>query len=179
VKGYSQGMKQRLGFARLLLARPELLVLDEPTNGLDPGEIREIRELIGRLTAAGATVLLSSHHLTEVEQVCSHVIVMNHGRLVRDGRVSDLLGTQRSAYLDVDDRERAIEVLGRLDGIISVRQQGDGLVVELGDISRATIAAALIAAGIGVETLMPTHQLEDAFLDLLAANDESSATVTP
>jgi ABC-2 type transport system ATP-binding protein len=179
VKGYSQGMKQRLGFARLLLARPELLVLDEPTNGLDPGEIREIRELIGRLTAAGATVLLSSHHLTEVEQVCSHVIVMNHGRLVRDGRVSDLLGTQRSAYLDVDDRERAIEVLGRLDGIVGVQPQGDGLVVELGDISRATIAATLVAAGIGVETLMPTHQLEDAFLDLLAANDESSATVIP
>ena len=71
VKTYSQGMKQRLGFARLLMGRPELLVLDEPTNGLDPGEIREIRELIGRLTQHGATVLLSSHHLSEVEQTCT------------------------------------------------------------------------------------------------------------
>jgi ABC-2 type transport system ATP-binding protein len=96
VKTYSQGMKQRLGFARLLLGRPELLILDEPTNGLDPGEIREIRELIGRLTEQGATVLLSSHHLSEVEQVCSHALVMNHGRLVTSGTVSDLVGTTKT-----------------------------------------------------------------------------------
>ncbi|HEY4376790.1 MAG TPA: ATP-binding cassette domain-containing protein, partial [Acidimicrobiales bacterium] len=82
VKTYSQGMKQRLGFARALLARAELLVLDEPTNGLDPGEIREIRELIGHLAAQGSTVLLSSHHLSEVENTCTHVVVMNKGRLV-------------------------------------------------------------------------------------------------
>src|SRR4029077_4515708 len=90
VRTYSQGMKQRLGFARLLLGRPELLVIDEPTNGLDPGEIKEIRELIGRLTDHGATVLLSSHHLSEVEQTCSQVVVMNHGRLVAAGTVSEL-----------------------------------------------------------------------------------------
>ncbi|MDQ1467992.1 MAG: type transport system ATP-binding protein, partial [Actinomycetota bacterium] len=104
VKTYSQGMKQRLGFARLLLARPELLVLDEPTSGLDPGEIREIRELIGRLSTQGATVLLSSHHLSEVEQVCSHVLVMNHGRLIANGTVSELVGSAGSIYVEVDDR---------------------------------------------------------------------------
>ena len=70
-------------------SRPELLVLDEPTNGLDPGEIREIRELIGRLSSQGATVLLSSHHLSEVEQVCNHVLVMNRGRLVANGTVAN------------------------------------------------------------------------------------------
>ena len=111
VRTYSQGMKQRLGFARLLLARPELLVLDEPTNGLDPGEIREIRELISRLTEQGATVLLSSHHLSEVEQTCSHLLVMNRGRLVASGTVSELIGSAGSIYIEVDDRERARAIL--------------------------------------------------------------------
>jgi ABC-2 type transport system ATP-binding protein len=171
VKTYSQGMKQRLGFARLLLGRPELLVLDEPTNGLDPGEIREIRALIRRLSAHGATVLLSSHHLDEVEQVCSHVLVMNHGRLIADGTVSDLVGSGGSVYLEVDDRERARTVLVGLAGVSSVQMQGDGLIVELRDGRRSDLASALIGAGVGVETLMPTQRLEDAFLDLLAARD--------
>jgi ABC-2 type transport system ATP-binding protein len=171
VKTYSQGMKQRLGFARLLLGRPELLVLDEPTNGLDPGEIREIRELIRRLSAHGATVLLSSHHLDEVEQVCSHVLVMNRGRLIADGTVSDLVGSGGSVYLEVDDRERARTVLVGLAGVASVQIQGDGLIVELRDGRRSDLASALIGAGVGVETLMATQRLEDAFLDLLAARD--------
>ncbi len=173
VKTYSQGMKQRLGFARLLLARPELLVLDEPTNGLDPGEIREIRELIGRLSAQGATVLLSSHHLTEVEQVCSHVLVMNHGRLVADGTVSELIGTAGSVYIEVesDDRDRARSLLSNLANVSKVQTQGDGLIVELRDGRRSDLAAALIGAGFRLETIMPTQRLEDAFLDLLAAGD--------
>jgi ABC-2 type transport system ATP-binding protein len=171
VKTYSQGMKQRLGFARLLLSRPELLVLDEPTNGLDPGEIREIRELIGRLSAQGATVLLSSHHLSEVEQVCSHVIVMNRGRLVADGTVSELIGSTGSVYVEVDDRERARAVVAGLPGVTKVQIQGDGLVMELQAGKRSDVAAALIAAGLRLETIMPTQQLEDAFLDLLAAGE--------
>jgi ABC-2 type transport system ATP-binding protein len=175
VKTYSQGMKQRLGFARLLLGRPELLVLDEPTNGLDPGEIREIRELIGRLSEQGATVLLSSHHLSEVEQVCSNVLVMNRGRLVADGTVSDLVGTAGSVYVEVDDRERARAMLSAFTGVTKVESQGDGLLIDLRDISRADIAAALVGAGFRLQTIMPTQQLEDAFLDLLAAGDASRA----
>jgi ABC-2 type transport system ATP-binding protein len=175
VRTYSQGMKQRLGFARLLLARPELLVLDEPTNGLDPGEIREIRELIARLSAQGATVLLSSHHLTEVEQVCSHVIVMNHGRLVADGTVSDLIGSAGSVYVEVDDRERARALLSNLAGVSKVQTQGDGLVVELRDGRRSDVAAALVGSGFRLETIMPTQRLEDAFLELLAAGDAARA----
>ena len=171
VRTYSQGMKQRLGFARLLLARPELLVLDEPTNGLDPGEIREIRELIARLSAQGATVLLSSHHLTEVEQVCSHVLVMNHGRLVADGTVSELIGSAGSVYVEVDDRERARAVLANVVGVGQVQTQGDGLVVELRDGRRSDVAAALVGAGLRLETIMATQRLEDAFLELLAAGD--------
>ncbi len=171
VKTYSQGMKQRLGFARLLLGRPELLVLDEPTSGLDPGEIREIRELIGRLSAQGATVLLSSHHLSEVEQVCSHVIVMNHGRLVADGTVSELIGSAGSVYVEVDDRERARSLLSNLANVSKVEIQGDGLVIELRVGRRSDVAGALVGAGLRLETIMPTQRLEDAFLDLLAAGE--------
>jgi len=167
VKTYSQGMKQRLGLARVLLGRPELLLLDEPTNGLDPGEIREIRELIARVTQAGATVLLSSHHLTEVEQVCSNVIVMNRGRLVASGRVSDIIGASRSVYVEIDDRERARAVLAPLPFVEQVTNQGDGLLVYLQSGQRSDVAAALVAAGIRLETLMATQRLEDAFLDLL------------
>jgi ABC-2 type transport system ATP-binding protein len=179
VKTYSQGMKQRLGFARLLLARPELLVLDEPTNGLDPGEIREIRELIGRLTTQGATVLLSSHHLSEVEQVCSHVLVMNHGRLIANGTVSSLVGSAGSVYVEVDDRARAQTVLTALDIVSSVHTQGDGLVVDLRDGSRSDLAAALVASGFRLETLMATQRLEDAFLELLAGAPASATASAP
>jgi ABC-2 type transport system ATP-binding protein len=171
VRTYSQGMKQRLGFARLLLGRPELLVLDEPTNGLDPGEIREIRELIGRLSSHGATVLLSSHHLSEVEQVCSHLLVMNHGRLVADGTVNELIASSGSVYVEVDDRDRARTVLANLAIVANVQVQGDGLVVDLADGARSDLASALIAAGLRLETIMPTQRLEDAFLELLAAGD--------
>ncbi len=107
VRTYSQGMKQRLGFARLLLGRPELLVLDEPTNGLDPGEIREIREMLKRLAAGGATVLLSSHHLDEVQLVCTTAVVMDRGRLVTAGTVADLLTGRGVVRIEVDDAARA------------------------------------------------------------------------
>jgi len=177
VRTYSQGMKQRLGFARLLLGRPEVLVLDEPTNGLDPGEIREIRELIGRLTASGATVLLSSHHLSEVEQVCNHLLVMNRGRLVRSGTVSELIGASGSVYVEVDDRKRAQAVLDTMPGVDGVRPQGDGLVAGLRAGRRSDLVAALVAAGLRIETIMPTQRLEDAFLELLEAGDGSGSGV--
>lgn len=167
VRTYSQGMKQRLGFARLLLGRPELLVIDEPTNGLDPGEIREIRQLLGRLSAQGATVLLSSHHLSEVEQVCSHVLVMNRGRLVAEGRVSAIVGSTSSVYVEVDDRARAQSLLLDLPNVATVKPQGDGLVVDLRDGRRSDLAAVLIGAGLRLETITATQSLEDAFMDLL------------
>jgi ABC-2 type transport system ATP-binding protein len=166
---YSQGMKQRLGLARALLGRPDLLVLDEPTNGLDPGEIREIRELMGRLTHNGATVLLSSHHLAEVEQTCTHVGVMKQGRLIAEGTVSELIGSTGSVYVEVDvaDRERARTILGQLPGVATLTVQGDGLVVEQTTGTRADLSAALVGAGLRLETIMATQRLEDAFLELL------------
>ena len=101
VRTYSHGMRQRLGLARALLGRPRLLVLDEPTNGLDPGEMREIRNLVVRLRERGVTVLLSSHLLAEVEQVCGHVVVLDQGRVVADSPVAEVLAASGSAYIEV------------------------------------------------------------------------------
>ncbi|MEI7547162.1 MAG: ABC transporter ATP-binding protein [Actinomycetota bacterium] len=182
VKTYSQGMKQRLGFARALLSRPELLVLDEPTNGLDPGEIREIREMIGRLTQSGATVLFSSHHLSEVEQVCSHLLVMQRGRLVTSGTVSETIGSSvsRSVHIEVDDPDRAVTVLSALAQVVQAKRQGDGVLAELVEgAARSDLSAALVGAGLRLETIMPTQQLEDAFLELLSRNDPTASDVTP
>jgi ABC-2 type transport system ATP-binding protein len=168
VKTYSHGMRQRLGLARCLLGRPDLLVLDEPSNGLDPGEMREIRELVRRLADAGASILLSSHLLAEVEQVCSHVVVMDRGRRVAAGTVADLVGASSSAYLEVDDVGAAERVLAALPGIRSVRVEPPGLAVDLDGTARRTVVAALVHAGVGVETVTSRHRLEDAFLGLLA-----------
>jgi ABC-2 type transport system ATP-binding protein len=168
VKTYSQGMRQRLGIARALLGRPEVLVLDEPTNGLDPAEMREIRDLIRRLAGRGATVLLSSHLLSEVEQVCSHVVVMDRGKLVAAGTMAELTASGGSAYFGVDDVDRAQQVLTAHAGVRAVRRQPPGLLVELDGVPRSDLVAALVDADVGVDTVESTHRLEDAFLGLLA-----------
>ena len=111
VKTFSQGMRQRLAIAQAMLGLPELLVLDEPTNGLDPLQIAEMREVLRRYAATGRTVVISSHLLAEVEQTCSHVVVMHQGRLVAMGSVAEIARTGRR-QLDVEDPERAIEILG-------------------------------------------------------------------
>jgi ABC-type multidrug transport system ATPase subunit len=102
VKGYSMGMKQRLVLAQALMRRPDVLILDEPANGLDPAEIRALREHLAARAAAGVTVLVSSHQLAEIQQLATHIVVMNHGRLAAAGPLADVLGGQRSledAYL--------------------------------------------------------------------------------
>ena len=99
-KTYSQGMRQRLGIAQAMLGLPDLLVLDEPTNGLDPPQIREMREVLQRYAAAGRTVIVSSHLLSEVEQSCSHVVVMNRGRVIAQGTVAELLAGRSGERLE-------------------------------------------------------------------------------
>jgi ABC-type multidrug transport system ATPase subunit len=102
VKGYSMGMKQRLVLAQALMRQPDVLILDEPANGLDPAEVRALREHLTGRAAAGAAVLVSSHQLAEVQQLATHIVVMNHGRLVATGPLADVLGGARSledAYL--------------------------------------------------------------------------------
>lgn len=113
VKGYSTGMKQRLGIAAALLNDPDLLILDEPTNGLDPAGIQEMRHFIRELVEQhGKTVFLSSHLLSEVEQVCDRVAIINLGRIVREGRVADLLAAQHHLYIEADPLDKVTAVLG-------------------------------------------------------------------
>jgi ABC-2 type transport system ATP-binding protein len=168
VKTYSHGMKQRLGIARALLAKPEALVLDEPTTGLDPQEIREVRRLVSRLAGDGVTILLSSHLLSEVEQTCSHVVVMDRGRLVTAGPTADLVSaSDTSVYLEVDDDDSALRVLSEMTGVGDVHREVRGFTVAIDGVPRAEIVAALVRAGIGVETVTARRQLEDAFLGLV------------
>ncbi len=166
-KTYSQGMRQRLGVAQALLGTPDLLVLDEPTNGLDPQQMRETRNVIRQVAADGTTVLVSSHLLSEVEQICDHVAVMNKGRLIAMGPVSELVGAAATVYMEVDDVQRAHVVLGDLGGVRDVSPEGRGLCVELDGAERKHVVAALVHAGVGVETITTRHQLEDAFIGLV------------
>lgn len=168
VKTYSQGMRQRLGLARVLLGRPEILVLDEPTNGLDPQEMREVRNLVRRVADAGATVLFSSHVLAEVEQTCTHAVVMDRGKFVAGGSVAELIGTSGSVYLEVSDVDAALRLLSETGEVTRVVVEPPGLVMDLDDHgSRSAIVKRLVDAGIGVETIMLRRRLEDAFLGLV------------
>jgi ABC-2 type transport system ATP-binding protein len=160
-------MQQRLAIAQALLNKPDLLVLDEPTLGLDPHEMREIRELLSTLAGEGTTVLLSSHILAEVEQVCTHAAVMAKGRLIANGTVAQLTGAATTVYLEVDDVDGAMAALAALGGIGPVTREGQGLSVRLNAVPRKEIVVALVTAGIGVETVTSRHHLEDAFLELV------------
>jgi ABC-2 type transport system ATP-binding protein len=171
VKTYSQGMRQRLGLARVLLGRPEVLVLDEPTNGLDPGEMREVRQLVHRVAEAGATVLFSSHVLAEVEQTCSHAVVMDKGKLIAAGSVVDLIGASGSVYLEVDDVPAARRVLEALPAVTRITEESPGLTVLTTGVPRSELVLALVQAGVGVETVTSRRRLEDAFLGLVEGDE--------
>ncbi len=168
VKSYSSGMRQRLGLAQALMGNPHLLVLDEPTTGLDPQQVREMRSLIRSLAGSGTTVLLSSHLLGEVEQICTHAAVMDRGRLRASGTIEELTGSTSSLYLEVDDVDLASSVLEGCDKVIRVAREGGGLAVELDGIARSRLVSLLVGAGVGVESLAQRHRLEDVFLGLLS-----------
>jgi ABC-2 type transport system ATP-binding protein len=143
-------------------------VLDEPTNGLDPQEMREVRNLVRRVADAGATVLFSSHVLAEVEQTCTHAVVMDRGKFVAGGSVADLIGTSGSVYLEVSDVDAAERLLSTFPNVTSVERESPGLVLDLQDHgSRAELVKSLVDAGIGVDTVMLRRRLEDAFLGLV------------
>lgn len=166
-KGYSLGMKQRLAIAATLLKEPDLLILDEPTNGLDPAGIREIRETIRGLGESGVTVLLSSHILAEVQQVCTSATIIGKGRLLASGRVDDLLGGATSYRVGVPDPARALEVLHGA-GITGAVDGAGGLEVEASD--PAVVTRLLAEAGIWLSELTPRRaDLESYFLELTAA----------
>jgi ABC-2 type transport system ATP-binding protein len=164
-KAYSLGMRQRLGLALALLVPRQLLVLDEPTNGMDPQGTREIRHLVRQLGAEGTTVFLSSHLLSEVEQICSHVGVMNRGKLLMQGTLDDLRANANPKLrVEADDPARAAEVLTTM-GIADLDRQGAQVVGTLGGLLPEDCCRALVEAGVGVRMLVKEQvSLEDAFV---------------
>lgn len=165
-KKYSLGMKQRLGVAAALLKDPDLLILDEPTNGLDPKGMSDMRVLIQRLGRGERTVLLSSHLLGEVEQVCDRVGVIHRGNLVSEGTVAELRGGG-SLLVRAEPTERAVEVAESLNGVEKVEVSDGALRVSAEPERAAEINAALVSAGVKVSELRPSQRsLEEVFLEL-------------
>jgi ABC-2 type transport system ATP-binding protein len=168
VKAYSLGMRQRLGIAAALLKDPKLLILDEPSNGLDPAGIREVRELLRRLGSTGTTVFVSSHLLAEVEQVCDRVAILNRGQLVTSGSVREIVESTRTATTDVKVR---VADLPAGDAVLraagwQVTPAGDHMVVSGVD-DPGRITYALASAGYYVTELTPlSPDLESVFLTL-------------
>ena len=167
VRTYSQGMRQRLAIAQAMLGLPDLLILDEPTNGLDPPQIHQMREVLRRYAAAGRTVLVSSHLLAEVEQTCSHVVVMHKGRLVAAGEVADIAAGGGEATFHVDSPSKAADVLRGLEGVHDVHEDEGAVHASMNGVPRAAALSALVAAGVAVDQAGPRRRLEDAFLELV------------
>ena len=166
-RAYSLGMRQRLGIAAALLQPRDLLVLDEPTNGLDPQGTREVRHLVAELAADGTTVFVSSHLLAEVEQLCTHLGVMRAGVLVAQGPMSELKSLTATRFqLRTLDPEPALAVLTTL-GVTDLTRVGDRIGGSLGEVAPEWIVQAMVRAGIGVaEFVQLTPTLEDLFVQL-------------
>lgn len=183
VKTYSTGMKQRLAIAAALLREPELLILDEPTNGLDPGGMRDIRALVRRLSNGGLTIFLSSHLLAEVEQLCNRVAVIGRGKLLAEGTLAEVMHSAdgRPGYrLVVGDTDNALRTLERLPGVVAARfgypagpedgssgSGGEEVRLSVGAEGVGFVVRELVSAGVEVRALVPERpSLEDLFLEL-------------
>ncbi|HXN39736.1 MAG TPA: ABC transporter ATP-binding protein [Solirubrobacteraceae bacterium] len=182
VKSYSMGMRQRLGVARCLLADPLLLILDEPTNGLDPGGIQEFREMIrGMVEQEGRTVFVSSHLLDEVEKTCDAAAIVDRGKIVTQGAIADLAAggdVRHELIVGVDDVQLALSTLTASELVLEARPSDEGLRVVLsgGPETAAQLNAMLVRAGVGVMRLEPVrHSLEQRFLAITSRLDASAA----
>lgn len=166
-KTYSLGMKQRLALAATMLNDPELVILDEPANGLDPQGMREIREIIRILASRGKTIFLSSHLLWEVERTCTHVAIVRKGRIVSTGTVAEIVGTGTAALLRAENEDALVAALEGYPEATSVHRSDDGVVVALSSDDLAALNRYLAGQGIHLSHLAPHRQsLEDAFMDL-------------
>jgi ABC-2 type transport system ATP-binding protein len=165
VGGYSHGMRQRLGIAGALLRDPQLLLLDEPTTGLDPAGMRDMRALVKRLAEQGITVLLSSHLMGEVEELCDRVAIVRTGRVVYEGSLGELIATTAGRYeLRTTDDTRALELADRRPGIEALRLGERGLSFTAAEEAVTELTVALGEAGVGIAALVPrTATLEELF----------------
>jgi ABC-2 type transport system ATP-binding protein len=179
VGGYSHGMRQRLGIAGALLRAPRLLLLDEPTTGLDPAGMRDMRRLVRRLADAGITVLLSSHLMGEVEELCDRVAIVRSGRVVYEGSLVELLASTAGRFeLRSTDDVRAAEVAAARPGISDVRFAADGLTLMGGDEAIAGLSIALGEAGVGLVALVPrTATLEELFFRMTEGDPATAGGV--
>lgn len=171
---YSWGMKRRLGLAAALLGDPSLLLLDEPTNGLDPAGIAEIRRLLPRLALEGRTVLLSSHRMEEVSQICDHVTIINRGVVVASGSPSELAAGTGGIVVSCSEPDRARRLLSKMEGIERVEKAGRGiLTVFTGGVEPSAINARLVSEGIEVRSLEAGREsLEEVFFRLTGEEGE-------
>lgn len=172
VRTYSQGMRQRLAIAQAMLGMPDLLILDEPTNGLDPPQIREMRDVMIRYAAGGRTVIVSSHLLSEVEQSCTHLVVMDRGRLVQAGPVAEITGSGDMILVTTAEEvsEPLAEKVAALPGIGSAvrTDDGRGLLVRLDGATTSRLVSDLVRLDVPVTGVGPHRRLEDAFLTLIS-----------
>jgi len=174
VKTYSHGMKQRLGIAQALLSEPKLLILDEPTTGLDPRGMKEVREMIVSFAREGITIFLSSHLLHEIEQVCTSMAIINQGKMVITGKVDDLLGEQDLLTTEIRARplEKARTILNGLEFVRNLTVAGDTLKVAVSTRNLSAVNEALVGNGIRVSALIPRTSLEDYFLSLTSEEED-------
>lgn len=169
-RAYSLGMKQRLAIAAATLANPDLVILDEPTNGLDPDGIRDVRQIIKRLADEGKTIFLSSHLLSEVEQVCSHVAVIKNGKLLKSGNVKELISRNPLALVKAAENETLKSVLATYPETVSVTDESDGVLVELQSDNLSALNQFLAERGIFVSHLaLQKKTLEEAFIEITNA----------
>ncbi|MFF2061577.1 alpha/beta fold hydrolase [Streptomyces sp. NPDC058200] len=170
VRTYSQGMRQRLAIAQAMLGMPDLLILDEPTNGLDPPQIREMRDVMIRYAAGGRTVIVSSHLLSEVEQSCTHLVVMHRGQLVQAGPVAEITGSGDTLLITSAEEvpEPVVEKIAALAGISSAVRTDNGLLVQLDGASTSTLITELVRLDVPLTGVGPHRRLEDAFLTLIS-----------
>ncbi len=169
VRTYSQGMRQRLGVARCLLADPELLILDEPMNGLDPGGILEFRGMVAELVGEGRTVFLSSHLLDEIEKTCHAAAVIDRGRVIAQGPIAELVQAEHAELqIGCEDPDFALDVLDGHPAVTAARVTDEGIRVLLGALDgAAAVNARLVHAGIAVFRLEPVREsLEQRFLEI-------------
>ncbi len=173
---YSLGMKQRLGVAAALLKDPELVILDEPTNGLDPAGMRDMRALVRALSEQGRTVVLSSHLMGEVQQICDRVAVISRGRILAESTVDDLRGAGE-LVVTAAPSDRARDVLAALPAVADVRAVDGRLRVTADADSAAEVTRALVLAGVDVsEVRRVERQLEDVFLEMTEERDDVDET---
>jgi ABC-2 type transport system ATP-binding protein len=164
---YSLGMKQRLAIAAATLSNPDLIILDEPTNGLDPDGIRDVRQIIKRLADEGKTIFLSSHLLSEVEQVCSHVAVIKNGKLLKSGHVKELISHNPIAFLKAEPIETLKAALATYPETLSIADEGEGVLVELQSDNLAVLNQFLSEKGIYLSHLaLQKKTLEEAFIEI-------------